>query len=205
MISPSNGVLTVIEAADRIVISKRKQSYHCDLTGAAVKLPLPFGSGVYTVRTFRKSGNSYTPIKTMYYNAQDANDYMLKDNLYVPITPAWGMSKKLCAGKTQMAAYRTVRQWVQKNVVYDFVKAVIVPKDGALPDALTCYQRRVWICQDVASLTVGMLRAAGVPSRLVIGRADGRYHAWVEALVGGKWYRFDHRGSAKTYTKERWY
>jgi hypothetical protein len=53
-----------------------------------------------------------------------------------------------------------------------------------------------------------MLRAVSVPCNLVIGWADGQYHAWVEARIDGKRYLYDHddpQGAVKMYKRERMY
>ncbi|MDA8155889.1 MAG: DUF3488 and transglutaminase-like domain-containing protein [Actinomycetota bacterium] len=60
-------------------------------------------------------------------------------------------------------------------------------------------------CEHFASAMALMLRAAGIPSRLVAGYSGGEFnpvgnysiirqrdaHTWVEALINGKWTRFD--------------
>jgi transglutaminase-like putative cysteine protease len=88
--------------------------------------------------------------------------------------------------------WQAVTGWVQKSIAYDFVRAIVIPKKNGLPDLDRCWRLRSGICLDIASLTVGMLREVGVPAYLVFGWADKNYHAWVEATINGKTYRFDH-------------
>lgn len=205
MITVSNGVLTVIEACDKVRVTKGKHSYHADVSGAA-GLPLPFGDGVYTVDMLEQTRPGYYRIlKTRVLQATSANGYMLAPNQYVPCTPAWDFARLEAGDKTGMAAYKAIRKWVSKSIAYDYVKAATVPKKGVIPDPLTVWQTHLGICQDIASLMVGMLRAVGVPSRLVIGRANGRLHAWVEAVIDQKVYRYDPSGGSGSYTRERWY
>ncbi len=73
------------------------------------------------------------------------------------------------------------------------------PVDGFL------FETRRGFCEHYASAFVVLLRAAGIPARVVTGyqggtiNPSGNYmivrqsdaHAWAEALVGGQWRRFD--------------
>jgi transglutaminase-like putative cysteine protease len=64
------------------------------------------------------------------------------------------------------------------------------------------------ICLDIAAMTTGMLRAVATPANLIIGWADDKYHAWVEARIEGQRYLYDHddpKGQVKTYKRERMY
>lgn len=73
---------------------------------------------------------------------------------------------------------------------------------GVQTDAVQAWRQRKGVCQDISHLTVGMLRAVGLPSRYVsgylhpapaaaIGEAVvGQSHAWVEWWVG-RWTAFD--------------
>ncbi len=69
-------------------------------------------------------------------------------------------------------------------------------------DAVQAWRQRSGVCQDLSHLTVGLLRAMGMPARYVSGylhpTADapigetvaGQSHAWVEWWAGG-WTGFD--------------
>jgi len=68
--------------------------------------------------------------------------------------------------------------------------------------AMEAYRQRAGVCQDIAHLTLGMLRSLGIPARYVSGylhpvadapvgvAAAGQSHAWVEFWTG-EWYSFD--------------
>ena len=129
---------------------------------------------------------------------------------YLPIhTPSRAYARELCYGLTRpVDKWETVTGWVGKAIAYDHVRRITIPKRGGLPDLTRCWQLRMGICLDIASLTVGMLSAVGVAAYLVIGWADRSYHAWVEATIDGKTYRFDHddpQKRVKAYKRERWY
>jgi transglutaminase-like putative cysteine protease len=69
-------------------------------------------------------------------------------------------------------------------------------------DALHAWRQRAGVCQDLSHLTVGLLRAAGIPARYVSGYLHptedaeigktvvGQSHAWVEWWVGW-WVGYD--------------
>ena len=124
---------------------------------------------------------------------------------YVPYhAEAAAKARELCKGeKDLLAKYGAVTRWVQKNVVYDYIRAVTIPKRGQYPDVDRCWKQHMGICMDVASMTTGMLRAVGVNAYMCYGHADRAYHAWVEAHIGGKIYRFDHSGHARKYRREK--
>lgn len=112
--------------------------------------------------------------------------------------PAELMAKQITADHQETEEkYKIITGWVSRNIAYDYVKAAKVAKvKGTAPDPVACWATHRGICQDIASLTVIMLRAAGVKSYLCIGHADNAYHAWVQAYFNGKVYRYDHENQA---------
>lgn len=92
------------------------------------------------------------------------------------------------------------------DFVYTLVPGVlhkVDPVDGFL------FESRRGFCEHYASAFAVLLRAAGIPARVVTGyqggelNPRGRYlivrqsdaHAWVEAIVDGQWQRFDPTGA----------
>ncbi len=65
--------------------------------------------------------------------------------------------------------------------------------------ALDVFQQRQGVCRDFAHLMIALCRALNIPARFVTGvdyRADPAlgpidFHAYVEALLGDRWYLFD--------------
>lgn len=120
--------------------------------------------------------------------------------------PSIQEAKKLVTGISDpMKRYEEITRYVEKGFVYDYVRAITIPKRNGLPDVDRCWKTRMGICLDISAMTVGMLRAVGLKSYLCIGMADRQCHAWVETIVSGKTRRYDHRGKAKTYKTERRY
>ena len=65
----------------------------------------------------------------------------------------------------------------------------------SMPRAVEILNRREGDCNEHATLLLALLRAAGIPSRMVLGvtllRDRFFYHAWVEAYMGPKWISLD--------------
>ncbi len=86
-----------------------------------------------------------------------------------------------------------------------FFYTLAPPLLGADPVDGFLFDTRRGFCEHYASAFVVMLRAAGIPARVVTGYQGGTInpsgdymivrqsdaHAWAEALVGGQWRRFD--------------
>lgn len=115
-------------------------------------------------------------------------------------------AKELAAGKRLgRDKYDAITSYIKTNFVYDYVRAITITKKNVYPDVSYCWEHKMGICQDIAAMTVGMLRAVGINATLCIGNADGQHHAWVEAIINKKKYRFDHPHIAKAYKIERRY
>jgi transglutaminase-like putative cysteine protease len=94
------------------------------------------------------------------------------------------------------AAARAIAEWVRDTVEY------VPGSTGVLTSALEAWHLRKGVCQDIAHLTVGMLRTVGVPARYVSGylyphsdgavgdTVAGQSHAWVD-WWDGQWSGFD--------------
>lgn len=103
--------------------------------------------------------------------------------------------------------WNAITKYVDTMFGYDYIRAITVPKKNGYPDVDRCWKNRMGICMDIAAMTAGMLKAAGVPAKLVIGKANRQPHAWVEADIHGRTLRYDHRrkGDGIVYKGERRY
>lgn len=129
---------------------------------------------------------------------------------YVPhYEPAEQKARELCEGlKSLQDRYKAITRFVSDRIVYDYVRSNTITKKNGLPNVERCWKLKMGICLDISALTVTMLRAVSVPCSLVIGWADGHYHAWVEARMNGSRYLYDHdavKGKVKVYKRERMY
>jgi transglutaminase-like putative cysteine protease len=123
--------------------------------------------------------------------------------------PSIAKAKELVRGKvTEKGKYAAIIQFVDHDFVYDYIKAIkVAKKKGVMPDVERTWNVRMGICQDIAAMTVGMLRAVGIRAELCIGKNGRRNnHAWVEAIVDGKHCIYDHRmKTSNVYKAERRY
>jgi transglutaminase-like putative cysteine protease len=107
-----------------------------------------------------------------------------------------GVAVGLADGRSPAEAAQAVATWVQANVEY------VPGSTGVRTSAQEAWSLRKGVCQDLAHLTLGMLRSLGIPARYVSGylypRRDGavgdtvagQSHAWVEWWCG-EWTAFD--------------
>jgi transglutaminase-like putative cysteine protease len=122
---------------------------------------------------------------------------------YLAPTPLTGLDEELTERAAALAgaappdeAARAIAGWVRETVEY------VPGSTGVRTSALEAWQLRQGVCQDIAHLTVGLLRTVGIPARYVSGylypHADGEVgdtvagqsHAWVDWWTGG-WTGFD--------------
>jgi transglutaminase-like putative cysteine protease len=99
-------------------------------------------------------------------------------------------------GSTPIEAALAIAEWVRANVTY------MPGATGVRTSAQEAWAHRHGVCQDIAHLTLGMLRTVGIPARYVSGyfypKANGalkdvvagQSHAWVEWWCGD-WTGFD--------------
>jgi transglutaminase-like putative cysteine protease len=100
-------------------------------------------------------------------------------------------ARSVVAGSDPHAAAAGVAEWVRENVAY------MPGVTGVQTSAQEAWEQRQGVCQDLAHLTVGLLRGLGLPARYVSGylhpdpeagvgdTVAGQSHAWVEYWAGG--------------------
>jgi transglutaminase-like putative cysteine protease len=107
-----------------------------------------------------------------------------------------GHAAQVAGGAVVPVAARAICDWVRENVEY------VPGSTGVQTGAQEAWELRKGVCQDIAHLTVGMLRSLGIPARYVSGylhpsreaeigeTVAGQSHAWVEWWCGG-WEGYD--------------
>ena len=201
----------------RIAFKNETLTYDLNSDGEFEVFPLQNGSGKYSVTLYEQvSGKKYSQAGKLTVNAklEDEDAAFLCPNQYVnygPDNPLVSVALEICEGMTdEKEIFDTVCKYVTKNFGYDYIKAATVTT-GTLPNIDECLKKKMGICQDLAAVTVCMLRCNGIHARLVIGYADNTYHAWVVATVNGEEVFFDPTvavkalKNVKTYTVERIY
>ncbi|HTJ35262.1 MAG TPA: transglutaminase family protein [Dactylosporangium sp.] len=128
---------------------------------------------------------------------RDAHAEFLADSRVTAVDPA--LVEQAWAGAAGLApaeAAEAVSEWVRAEVAY------VPGSTGVQTSAQEAWDLRQGVCQDIAHLTVGLLRARGVPARYVSGylhpkveaevgeTVAGQSHAWVEWWCG-EWTGFD--------------
>ncbi len=107
-----------------------------------------------------------------------------------------GEAAHVVAGKAPASAAVALADWVREHVAY------VPGSTGVRTNAQEAWALRKGVCQDIAHLTVGLLRAVGIPARYISGYlyplkdgavgdvCEGQSHAWVQWWVGD-WAGYD--------------
>ena len=200
----------------RIATGQNQMTYDLNNEGRFEIFPLQLGEGKYEVSLYENvSGTKYAAAGKVSFNVMlntpDAPFYYPNQYVYYnKTTEAVAVADQLCEGQAPQDAYKTICMYIKDNYTYDFNKAATISA-SVLPDIPGCYTAGKGICQDLSALTCCMMRTQGIPARLMIGYADGNYHAWVEARMGGLDYFFDPSATIggvqtfRTYSVERYY
>jgi protein-glutamine gamma-glutamyltransferase len=133
----------------------------------------------------------------------------IADNLRLPSEGGQSNPKTLAFARTLRRAHRddaafidAVLDWFHRE---QFFYTLSPPLLGANSVDGFLFETRRGFCEHYASAFAVLLRAAGIPARVVTGYQGGTMnpsgdymivrqsdaHAWAEALVGGQWRRFD--------------
>lgn len=108
----------------------------------------------------------------------------LRPSRYAP-SDAVGDAVDAFAGLTAREAVARIPAWVGEHLSY------VPGSSGPTDTALDTLRDRRGVCRDYAHVTIALLRASGVPARLVSAYAPGLdpmdFHAVVEAFVDGRW------------------
>ena len=91
-----------------------------------------------------------------------------------------------------------IRKWVQERTRFTSGSS------NFTTSAIDTYQQQVGVCRDFAHLMIALCRALNIPARFCSGIDYGAdpafgptdFHAYVEVLLGGRWYIFDPSGMA---------
>ena len=173
-------------------------NYDVDNTGEFEVIPLQMGNGNYRLALYKNvQGKQYAEEGkvNLKVSMEDELSCFLYPNQYVwyeEDSPAVQKANELCAGMTDpREKYKKITQYIVDSYAYDFIRAVTI-NQGALPDVEACFEKKMGICQDLAALTVCMMRSQGIPSKLVIGTVgNNSYHAWTVNYVNGQENFFD--------------
>ncbi|MBE5772824.1 MAG: transglutaminase domain-containing protein [Clostridiales bacterium] len=178
--------------------------------------PLQKGSGSYKVLVYENvKGNSYAQVLSHDIEATMENEHaaFLCPNRYVDYdgeTQVIKYADEMLSGvKSDREKADTIGKWMKKSFGYDYILA-LTAKSGYIPDIDATFKSRMGMCFDFSSIMCAIMRSQGIPAQLVMGDADGTYHAWCKILLDGKWVLFDPTTEitgkkVSNYTEEAYY
>lgn len=225
----------------RIEITKNNVTYGYDLGSSTdyETFPLQMGDGVYQIVAMSHlSGNYYNKLCTfsLVVHIKDEAATFLYPNQYVCFDAqslAAQTSYTLCKGiESDADKIRAIYSYIVGNIRYDFEKAQSV-RAGYVSDVDRTLRTKKGICVDYAALFAAMLRAQGIPAKMVTGEVSGgaQHHAWNSVYVsqagqvtdhvylsGPGWVRLDptfaaaqndnaesYVGDGKNYAEQKYY
>ncbi len=178
----------------KILITNGEKKFHYTLSnnGDAQYFPLTMGSGTYTVEIFKHvEGTTYSRVLS------EKAEVQFDDELVPFLIPSPLVGYDEQSSVTQLAhnlakhassdleVVQQVYHWVQTNIKYDTEKAEKLKATTGEPSSNLdqVLQEKKGICLDYASLVAALLRANGIPCKLVIGYVDANLpepvlHAW---------------------------
>ena len=173
---------------------QKDTEYTYDITapGDYVTFPLTEGSGSYTVKVFENvSGTSYAQAvsQTIQVNiASDTTPFLYPNQFcnFNADSNVVTVSDTITSGMTDpLKKVEAIYNYAVDNITYDNQKAATV-QSGYLPNVDATLAQKKGICFDYAAVMTSMLRAQGIPTKLVIGYAGNVYHAWVSVYIQGQ-------------------
>ena len=207
----SNGIVSVTGTPGaktvKVQISKEgeklKYNYVYSSTNQNI-YPLQLGNGKYTITVLEnKSGNEYMKLvsktvnvtniseKALYTSSIQLVDYKSsKDSIKE-------MKSLIASAKDENEKVLIIYDYLISHFDYDYEKANKITQGTTtdyLPVIDSVYSAKKGICYDYASVLAGVLRSAGIPTKLQMGYSSdipNQYHAWNEIYVGGTWFKID--------------
>jgi len=171
------------------------------ITNDPINIPLTLGDGQYKLTIMEQvNAKTYRGLAVEQFNVKvtSPNDVYLVSSPIVAYTAETQAvidylksytDKKLTtpAAKTDLLYQNMI-----KGFTYDMDKAININKrypDGYTPIIDSVYAAQKGICYDYSAITAAVLRAAGIPTKVVVGYAPEIevLHAWNEIYLDNKW------------------
>lgn len=181
----------------RIVVNDTTYTYDLNGEGSYEVYPLQQGSGDYKIVVYENvRGNSYAQLlsKTINVKMDDEKAAFLCPNRYVSYdgdTQIINYAQELFSDQdSNREKAEKLAKWMKQSFSYDYITALTV-KSGYVPDLDATFERRLGMCFDFSAMMCAVMRSQGIPAQLVMGDADGTYHAWCKIWLDEKWVLFD--------------
>lgn len=176
----------------KLGVTKDGETYYYNLfeSEAPVYFPLQLGDGYYTITVYEHiEGARYSPGLTSEVSVSlesEFSPFLLPSQQvnYSPTSEAVNFSFELTLGaEGDLAKVERIFDYLVSTIKYDNSKAGAVESGefvGYIPDIDETLKTKKGICYDYAALFAAMLRANGIPAKLVMGYVfpDDIYHAW---------------------------
>lgn len=194
----NEGIITINYESDKqlaAVVNKDGKKEQYILSKDNKTIPLQLGDGKYEIVALeQKQGTTYKVLSKITINVKltSENGVYLQSINQVNFNKDQAAIKKakdLTRGlKSDQQKVAIIYSYVISNIVYDNDKIKLL-SNNYLPNISDTFSTNKGICYDYASLTAGMLRSLGIPTKLVKGYATGmeEYHAWNEVFINGQW------------------
>lgn len=102
---------------------------------------------------------------------------------YVNTTVQSVLGKIITTGMSDHEKVKAIHDWIVLRLKYDDKLQKYTAYDGLKTGSA--------VCQGYSLLAYKMLQQAGIPNKIVEGRAGGQLHAWNLVLLDGQWYHLD--------------
>ncbi len=198
-----NGIIVIhgqqaAEQIDKIGVVKDDIIYYYDYNDD-IRVPLQSGNGTYKIELYSHvEGSKYRRILSdeVQYDTDDGVTVYLQSTQLVNWDTDMKAVKKaaeLTRGKkTDKEKAEAIYNYIVENYRYDNKKAETVVS-GYISSVEDTFQSKKGICYDYSVLFASMLRSAGVPVKVLMGRSRdvSEYHAWNEVYLDGSWITVD--------------
>ncbi|MDR2602047.1 MAG: transglutaminase-like domain-containing protein [Spirochaetaceae bacterium] len=200
----------------RVAVTKKNtklQSWYIVKNNFSQRIWLPFGAGEYTIEIFPfdrvsltkppkgegalMSGSySETPVVLSVFNRREEklvdeyarwiypSFYVQSDSFIVT-----NLLNNITFGKTnEMDKTRAIHDYIVSKLIYDSASFSNRSRSRKM-DAVSVVENDTAVCEGYANLSAALLRAAGIPVKIVVARSIS--HAWNNVYVNGAWKFYD--------------
>ncbi|MBR3319442.1 transglutaminase domain-containing protein [Candidatus Saccharibacteria bacterium] len=203
----------------KLMVVHEEETYYYDLyPEETAVIPLQMGHGAYKLQLYEQVHDTiYDQAgKTkLYLSTENENKVWLQPNVRVNYTAYKDrlleeLRKMDLSNNSEKEKFEKISFVTRNHYAYDY----IAPYSERLPthvDFDFVLTNHIGSCEEMAALTVAFCRLEGIPATLVIGKANGKTHAWVKAFIDEAMVEvFDpstteSRQEKTTYIPERYY
>lgn len=135
----------------------------------------------YTIKSYEFSykGTATSADVTVKLNYRETKE----QTAFVDSTVKTALAQMITPGMSNHEKAKVIHDWIVKRLKYDETLQKYTAYDGLSTGST--------VCQGYALLAYKMLNQAGIPNRIIEGRAGGQLHAWNLVQLDGKWYHMD--------------